>query len=84
MGDLKGVAILDSGNNWRTAISPLYAQKLGLNLITDLVPIKGMTSVGTAKQGGQMKVLGETRQYFHLKLSTCDTKFKLKFAVIGV
>ena len=49
VGDLKGVAILDSGTNWRTAISPFYARKLGLNLITDLVPIKGMSSVGTAK-----------------------------------
>ena len=70
IGPLKGVAMLDSGNNWRTAISPQYAHKLGIDLIKDVNPIKNMPVSGTAKKGTAMKVLGETKKFMHMKLSS--------------
>ena len=74
--------MLDSGNNWRTAISPQYAHKLGIDLIKDVNPIENMPVIGTAKKGTAMKVLGETKKFMHLKLSSCDAKFKIKFVII--
>ena len=37
--NLTGVALLNSGNNWRSAISPEYAKKLGMSLNLSLIHI---------------------------------------------
>ncbi len=72
---------MDSGNTWRTVVSPDFALKLGLNLTTDLRPLT-LTHIGTAKSDSSMKVLGETRRHIHVQLSTCPTKFKLRPVVV--
>ena len=78
---LSGMALMDSGNTWRTVISKDFAEQLGLNLQTDLKPLR-CTSVGTAKEDSNLEVLGETKKFMHLTFSTCPTKFKFKPVVI--
>ena len=77
-----GVAIVDSGNNWRTAISPKFAEKIGINTTNDLRPLPGKSTIGTAKYGTSMKILGETKHFLHLRFRDHATKYKERFVVI--
>ena len=51
------LAIVDSGNNWRTAISPMFAKRVGIDLERDLRPLKGITEIGTAKKSSTLRIL---------------------------
>ena len=81
VNDISGVALVDSGNTWRTVISPAFATQLGINLTTDLRPLS-ISRIGTAKQGSSMQVLGETSRHIHIMLGDCPTKFKIRPVVV--
>ena len=73
-------ALLDSGNLWRSALSPQFARKLGLGA-ADLREIDTKT-VGTAKQGANLRVLGETRKQLLLQLPQLGLAFPFRPVVI--
>ena len=83
LGSVAGVALIDSGNTWRTVISADFAKTLGINLLTDIRPLKNACLVGTAKSGETLDILGETKTYMHLSFGSLDTKFKLRPVVIN-
>ena len=76
-----GTALIDSGNTWRTVISPSYASTLGIDCTKDLKPLS-MKTIGTAQKGGQMKILGETKNNYHITFSPSATKFKFKPVIV--
>ncbi len=73
-------AMIDSGNVWRNVISESFAKKLGLQK-KDLKPL-GTVSVGTAKAGAELSVLGQVRRPLELRLGGLPKKFKIQPAVI--
>ena len=81
-GSVAGVALIDSGNTWRTVISPEFAIKLGINLKTDLRPIRPSCTIGTAKSGQNLNILGETKTKLHLSFGNSVTKFQLRPVVV--
>ena len=78
---LAGIALMDSGNTWRTVISEHFAMILGLNLELDLRPLKHK-KIGTAKANETLEIVGETKQFMHLAFLHCPTKFKFRPVVI--
>ena len=76
-------ALLDSGNVWRSAISKEFFLSLGYSL-DDIRPLKTKT-LGTAKEGSSLLVLGEPVRSLHFSLGTSRTKFKfLPIIVAGL
>ena len=71
-------AYLDSGNNWRSAISLEAAKKIGLDM-ESLLPI-GNLRVHTAQEGAYLKVLGEAPKPLALKVR--DNVFSLQPMVV--
>ena len=81
VNEVAGIALVDSGNTWRSVISTDFARKLNIDLQHDLRPLSN-TQIGTAQKGASLKILGETKQNMHLKLGTCNTKFRFRPVVI--
>ena len=73
-------ALVDSGNVWRNAISAKFLKKLGLTM-SDLRPLT-IKTIGTAKAGSDLKVLGELKTPLHLKLGGAEKIFKTRPVVI--
>ena len=67
LGNVTSVAMMDSGNLWRTAVSWEFAQKMGLNK-RDLKAIPGYGKIGTAAKNGALDVMGETIRKIRLNL----------------
>lgn len=74
-------ALVDSGNTWRTVISPAMCRRLGYKL-DQLLPVPGAERVGTAKAGTTIKVLGQLPKPISLRLGSHPTIFKLTPAVL--
>ena len=74
------MALVDSGNMFRNVISYQFLQKMGLSE-SDLRPISD-TTVGTAKKGDRLQVLGETKKTLPLRLGGLPFSFKIRPAVI--
>ena len=73
------VALLDSGNTWRSAISEeLY------NSLPGAPRLKGarVASVGTAKEGGRLQVLGEPVRPLELAIPQAQAVYKFKPIVV--
>ena len=75
-----GVALIDSGNTWRSVISEDFANTLGFSSC-NLKPIP-ITTVGTAKHNSTLHVLGELPTNIFLLFQNCPVKFRCKPAVI--
>ena len=74
-------ALLDSGNLWRCCLSKKMLDSLGLTT-ADLRPLKGISSVGTAKAGASLKVLGELSKPIALRFGGLSTAFKCRPVVL--
>ena len=59
--------MLDSGNNFRVCMSKSLADQLGITP-AQLRPMPGLTDLGTAAEGAQLAVLGETKEKLTLNL----------------
>ena len=81
IGTITCKALVDSGNLFRNVISKQFLFTLGLTL-ADLVPLDGPSSVGTAKEGAGLKILGRLKRPIHLSLAGVDTKFKTRPVVL--
>jgi hypothetical protein len=81
INDVTCAALVDSGNLWRNAISKGFFEKLGLKK-EDLRPVAGAKSVGTAKTGEGLRVLGETKNFIHLRIGGVNTNFKFRPVVL--
>ena len=70
-------ALLDSGNLFRNVISPAFMQRLGLS-VSDLRPLGSISSVGSAKEGASMKVLGVVPRGLRLRIAgrACEFPFQ--------
>ena len=80
IGGVRCLALVDSGNVWRTAISAKFARRLGLRL-DQLRPV-GRTSVATAKEGAQLAVLGEPAEAVSIRLGSMASTIQCKPVVI--
>ena len=81
INDMTGIALMDSGNTWRTVLSKDFALQLGLDLVKDLRPLKH-THIGTAKSNESLRVLGETKRFMHLTFSGSPTRFKFRPVIL--
>lgn len=81
-GELACTAMVDSGNVWRNVMSEGLFYKLGFNK-DDLHIVQGQSSVGTAKEGADLKVLGEMKNAIHLKFGDHGCRFKDKPVVLA-
>ena len=80
IGDITCSALIDSGNLWRNAISVGLLRKLGLSE-ADLRPAETST-IATAKQGANLKVLGELKKAIYINIGGLQTRFKTRPVVI--
>jgi hypothetical protein len=60
---------------WQNVISPKLLTQLGLSL-KDLSPVPGATSIRTAKEGADLKILGQTKEPLYLKMGDSETKLR--------
>ena len=74
-------AMVDSGNLFCNVMSKEFMQQLGLTT-ADLVPVPGLSHVGTAKEGEGLRVLGRVRKPLSLTLAGCPTKFNSRPVVL--
>ena len=74
-------ALVDSGNLFRSVISADFAKRLGLTR-HDLRRIPGLDTVGTAKQGADLTVLGETKRPLSMRLAGTACEFSLQPVVL--
>ena len=82
LGHVDALALVDSGNVWRNAIScSFYYLMKEVNRKLRLRPV-GQSSVGTAKHGARLKVLGETVQAVPLKFRGSSMTLYTKPVVI--
>ena len=73
--------LVDSGNLWRTCINPEMMKAIGLER-SDLRPLQRPVRVTTAKEGANLKVWGETKNFLHLSLGSSRTRFKFRPVVV--
>ena len=73
--------LVDSGNTWACAISADLMQQLNLSQ-SDLTPIPGVPTVGTAHKDGHLKVLGMCRQPLKISFGDHPTKFSCQPVVL--
>ncbi len=73
-------ALIDSGNLWRSVISEKLASTLGLGK-QSIRPITTKT-VGTAKAGAALTVLGELKRPLQLRVAQTGQTFPFKPAVV--
>ena len=55
VNEVAGIALVDSGNTWRSVISTDFARKLNIDLEHDLRPLSN-TQIGTAQKGASLKI----------------------------
>ncbi len=72
--------LIDSGNVWRSVISLKFYLSLGL-LVRDLRPV-GIDEIHTAKEGADLKVMGEPRRTLHLRLQETATRYVFRPVVV--
>ena len=79
--EVRTLALCDTGNSAWTSISKelYYALDLGPN---DLEPIQGRDSIGTAKEGSRMSILGRTREEFEITLHPDLPPMKTRLVVV--
>ena len=79
--EVRTIALCDTGNSAWTSISKdlYHALDLGPN---DLEPIQGRDSIGTAKEGSRMSILGRTREEFEIALHPDLPPMKTKLVVV--
>ena len=65
IGDVTCQAMVDSGNLFKNVISKGFMMALGLTM-ADLEPMEGRQTVGTAKEGGKLHILGRVRNPLHM------------------
>lgn len=75
-GSQSCLAMVDSGNLWRTIISPAFLRKLGYTL-GDLRPVPGLTRLGTAKKGATLGILGQLKHNLAVRFEVDGTIFKV-------
>ena len=68
-------ALVDSGNVWRNVISKRMIETMGYNS-QDLIPVKGQQTVGTAKEGSTLRILGQLKHPIYIKIGDHETRFK--------
>jgi len=73
-------ALVDSGNIWRTVISPRFLKKLGISQ-DSLRPLK-ITTIATAKEGAHLRLLGETPQPLMLQFAGLEKNFPVRPVVV--
>ena len=84
VSDVCTVGMLDSGNTFHTVISDKFAKELGID-IDNLKIVSGKEMVGTAKDGAQLKVLGQVRSRLTMRLSHGTPPIVIKpFVVKGL
>ena len=84
VNDVCTVGMLDSGNTFHTVISDKFAKELGID-IDNLKIVSGKEMVGTAKDGAQLKVLGQVRSRLTMRLSHGTPPIVIKpFVVKGL
>ena len=74
-------AMVDSGNLFKNVISKELMMALGLTM-GDLVPMAPHTTVGTAKRGEQLHILGRVKQPLLITMGASQTKFKTRPVVL--
>ena len=79
--EIRTLALCDTGNSAWTSISKelYHALDLGPN---DLEPIQGRDSIGTAKEGSRMSILGRTREEFEVMLHPDLPPMKTRLVVV--
>ena len=79
--EIRTLALCDTGNSAWTSISKelYHALELGPN---DLEPIQGRDSIGTAKEGSRMSILGRTREEFEISLHPDLPPMKTRLVVV--
>ena len=78
---VKAQALLDSGNCYRTAISPAMAESLGIHA-GDLQPLADPVKLCTADESKTLAVLGEVPDDITFKVPETGRRFKLRPIVI--
>jgi transposase InsO family protein len=73
-------ALVDSGNNWRCAISKQYADRLGLKP-DDITPVDS-GRISTAKGGSYLEVLGCPKKPLSLRTTVSDTAWSFLPVII--
>ena len=73
--------LVDSGNTWSCAISADLMKQLNLTQ-SDLTPIPGVPTVGTAHKDGHLKVLGMCKQPLKISFGDLPTKFSCQPVVL--
>ena len=79
--NISAIALIDSGNTWRTVISESFAAQIGFPT-SSLLPLN-IATIGTAKQGSGLTVLGETPTHVHISFSNCPLRFKVRPIVLA-
>lgn len=80
IGKVACAALMDSGNLFKNCISPALLARLGLNE-TDL-KVTGTTRLATAKEGAEMKILGELKKPIYLDLGGSGIRIKDRPTVV--
>jgi transposase InsO family protein len=75
-------AMVDSGNTWRSVMSLDFFEALGLDVNKDLRPVPDK-SVGTAKKGVTLDVVGELSEPVKLQFGSIETKFNIRPIVVS-
>ena len=75
------LALVDSGNLWRSVVSYDLFCQLGFSK-KDLQPLRNPITLSTAKEGQELEILGEPKNFLHLQLGGGRTRFKIKPVVI--
>ena len=70
------LALVDSGNLWRSVVSYDLFCQLGFSK-KDLQPLRNPITLSTAKEGQELEILGEPKNFLHLQLGGGRTRFKI-------
>ena len=80
-GRLASTALIDSGNSFSTCIDGRLLPELGIRR-DELVPIPGVSTVATAKEGAALQVLGRTPRDVTIQFAGTDKFVQCRPAVI--
>ncbi len=70
-------ALVDSGNVYRTAMSESFARKMGF-----AIEPAGLTTLGTAKKGADLEIVGQSAKSLTLQFPGLATHFKVKPVIL--
>ena len=74
--------LIDTGNLFRNCVSEQFVRRLGLTK-SDIRPLQsGITSLGTAKRGAELRILGETKKLLSVRLGGSKTIFTFRPVVL--